>query len=31
VTYSTEDGTAKAGTHYEEAEGELMFENEETE
>lgn len=31
VSYSTEDGTAKAGTHYEEAEGELMFENEETE
>eukprot|EP00088_Acartia_fossae_P032914 TRINITY_DN3368_c0_g1_i10.p1 TRINITY_DN3368_c0_g1~~TRINITY_DN3368_c0_g1_i10.p1 ORF type:complete len:915 (+),score=341.46 TRINITY_DN3368_c0_g1_i10:160-2904(+) len=31
VSYSTEDGTAKAGTHYEECEGELMFENEETE
>jgi len=31
VTYSTEDGTAKAGSHYEEVEGELMFENEETE
>merc|ERR1719354_470637 len=31
VSYSTEDGTAKAGTHYQEAEGELMFENEETE
>jgi solute carrier family 8 (sodium/calcium exchanger) len=31
VPFSTEDGTAKAGTHYEETEGELMFENEETE
>ena len=31
VSYSTEDGTAKAGSHYEECEGELMFENEETE
>ncbi|XP_023324230.1 sodium/calcium exchanger 3 isoform X1 [Eurytemora carolleeae] len=31
VSYSSEDGTAKAGTHYEAVEGELLFENEETE
>merc|ERR1719187_2366639 len=31
VTYSTEDGTAKDGTHYEAVEGELLFCNEETE
>lgn len=31
VPYKTEDGTAKAGKDYEEAEGELVFENNETE
>merc|ERR1719210_2693017 len=31
IPYSTEDGTAKEGTHYEAVEGELMFCNEETE
>merc|ERR1719410_366663 len=31
IPYSTEDGTAKDGTHYEAAEGELIFCNEETE
>ncbi|KAB7505656.1 Sodium/calcium exchanger 3 [Armadillidium nasatum] len=31
VPYKTEDGTAKAGKDYEEAEGELIFENNETE
>lgn len=31
VSYSTEDGTAKAGSHYDAVEGELFFENEETE
>merc|ERR1712045_671956 len=31
VTYSTEDGTAKDGTHFEAVEGELIFDNEETE
>jgi len=30
IPYSTEDGTAKEGQHYEAQEGELMFENEET-
>jgi len=30
IPYSTEDGTAKEGTHYEAQEGELMYENEET-
>lgn len=31
IPYSTEDGTAKAGKDYEEAKGELIFENNETE
>lgn len=31
VPYKTEDGTAKAGKDYDEAEGELIFENNETE
>nr|XP_045593303.1 sodium/calcium exchanger 1-like isoform X9 [Procambarus clarkii] len=31
VPYKTEDGTAKAGKDYETAEGELVFENNETE
>merc|ERR1712176_211189 len=31
IPYRTEDGTAKEGTHYEAAEGELIFCNEETE
>jgi len=31
IPYSTEDGTAKAGQHFESCEGELVFENEETE
>ena len=31
IPYSTEDGTAKEGTHYEAVEGELLFCNEETE
>ncbi|XP_045593302.1 sodium/calcium exchanger 1 isoform X13 [Procambarus clarkii] len=31
VPYKTEDGTAKAGKDYEAAEGELVFENNETE
>lgn len=31
IPFSTEDGSAKAGTHFETVEGELMFENEETE
>merc|ERR1711892_667140 len=31
IPYNTEDGTAKEGTHYEAQEGELMYENEETE
>merc|ERR1719384_2600269 len=31
IPYSTEDGTAKDGTHYEAVEGELLFCNEETE
>ncbi|XP_064088795.1 sodium/calcium exchanger 1-like isoform X2 [Macrobrachium nipponense] len=31
VPYKTEDGTAKAGKDYTEAEGELVFENNETE
>merc|ERR1719186_7809 len=31
IPYTTEDGTAKEGTHYEAQEGELMYENEETE
>ncbi|ROT72086.1 hypothetical protein C7M84_009545 [Penaeus vannamei] len=31
VPYKTEDGTAKAGKDYEECEGELVFENNETE
>merc|ERR1719483_1802757 len=30
IPYSTEDGTAKEGQHYEAEEGELMYENEET-
>merc|ERR1719427_2289806 len=30
IPYTTEDGTAKEGEHYEAEEGELMFENEET-
>jgi solute carrier family 8 (sodium/calcium exchanger) len=30
IPFSTEDGTAKEGTHYEAQEGELMYENEET-
>eukprot|EP00088_Acartia_fossae_P055839 TRINITY_DN6489_c0_g2_i1.p1 TRINITY_DN6489_c0_g2~~TRINITY_DN6489_c0_g2_i1.p1 ORF type:complete len:540 (-),score=61.04 TRINITY_DN6489_c0_g2_i1:285-1697(-) len=31
VAFNTEDGTAKSGTHFEAVEGELLFENEETE
>jgi len=31
IPYSTEDGTAKSGSHYEAIEGEVLFENEETE
>merc|ERR1712200_244732 len=31
IPYTTEDGTAKAGSHFEAVEGELIFENEETE
>merc|ERR1712198_625120 len=31
IPFSTEDGSAKAGSHYESVEGELPFENEETE
>eukprot|EP00092_Neocalanus_flemingeri_P019103 GFUD01020693.1.p1 GENE.GFUD01020693.1~~GFUD01020693.1.p1 ORF type:complete len:936 (-),score=229.41 GFUD01020693.1:436-3243(-) len=31
IPYSTEDGTAKEGQHYEAQEGELSYENEETE
>jgi hypothetical protein len=31
IPYSAEDGTAKVGVHYEACEGELFFENEETE
>merc|ERR1719208_720921 len=31
IPYSTEDGTAKEGVHYEAVEGELMYSNEETE
>jgi len=31
IPYSTEEGTAKSGAHFEAVEGELMFENEETE
>ncbi|XP_069671599.1 sodium/calcium exchanger Calx isoform X2 [Periplaneta americana] len=31
VSYTTEDGTAKAGKEYEAAEGELIFENNESE
>merc|ERR1719154_325432 len=31
IPYNTEDGTAKEGQHYEAQEGELMYENEETE
>merc|ERR1712002_269594 len=31
IPFSTEDGSAKAGAHYEGVEGELLFENEETE
>jgi len=31
IPYNTEEGSAKAGTHYEAVEGELLFENEETE
>merc|ERR1712198_439056 len=31
IPYSTEEGSAKEGTHYEAVEGELIFENEETE
>jgi len=31
VSYSTEDGTAKAGKEYETAQGELIFENNESE
>merc|ERR1712142_582705 len=31
IPFSTEDGSAKAGSHYESVEGELLFENEETE
>merc|ERR1719206_1467693 len=30
IPYTTEDGTAKEGQHYEAEEGELMYENEET-
>merc|ERR1719412_2889108 len=31
IPYNTEDGTAKDGTHFEAVEGELIFDNEETE
>merc|ERR1719309_1364477 len=31
IPFSTEDGSAKAGDHYESIDGELIFENEETE
>jgi len=31
IPFSTEDGSAKSGSHYESVEGELLFENEETE
>merc|ERR1711970_666624 len=31
IPFSTEDGSAKAGAHYDPIEGELIFENEETE
>merc|ERR1712168_803933 len=31
IPFSTEDGSAKAGDHYDSIEGELIFENEETE
>jgi len=31
IPYSTEDGTAKSGSHYDAIEGEVFFENEETE
>merc|ERR1712088_642505 len=31
IPYSTEDGTAKEGVHYEAVEGELLYSNEETE
>merc|ERR1719495_1861763 len=31
IPYNTEDGSAKAGSHFEAVEGELLFENEETE
>jgi len=31
IPFSTEDGTAKAGSHFEAVEGELVFGNEETE
>merc|ERR1712200_84011 len=31
IPFATEDGTAKAGAHFETIEGELLFENEETE
>merc|ERR1712128_160853 len=31
IPYNTEDGTAKEGSHYEAQEGELLYENEETE
>jgi len=31
IPFATEDGTAKAGAHFEAIEGELLFENEETE
>jgi len=31
IPYNTEDGTAKDGQHYEAQEGEVIFENEETE
>merc|ERR1712168_1191057 len=31
IPYNTEDGSAKAGVHFEAVEGELLFENEETE
>merc|ERR1719420_85565 len=31
IPFNTEDGTAKEGSHYEAVEGELIFDNEETE
>merc|ERR1712098_776971 len=31
IPFNTEDGTAKDGSHYEAQEGEVVFENEETE